>query len=113
MRVAGDGRVDAGDAEAAFFVLLLSVAGAEHRVDEHALRFLGLAVALDVRDEQPVGQIDLVGGQADALVLVHQLEHLGDDLAQLGIDPLERLRGVPQRRMGIVDDLKAQWSLRR
>ena len=95
--VARDRRVNARNAQAAFLIFVLPAAAAEHRVDEHVLRFLRLALAFGIGHEQPIRQIDLVGGQADALVLVHQLEHLGDDLPQLGIDPLsgfERCRSV-------------------
>ena len=69
-------------------------------------------VAFGIGDEQPIRQIDLVGGEADAFVLVHQLEHFGDDLPQLGIDAAERLRAVPQCRVGILDDLESQRSVR-
>ena len=69
-----------------------------------------VAGRLFVGDEQPVGQIDLIRGQADALVLVHQLEHFGDDRSQLGVDSLERLRPVSERRMRILDDLKTQGT---
>ena len=53
------------------------------------LLILGSRVAGDVEDENAVRQIDLVGGQPDAAVLVHQFEHLGNGFAQVGIDPLE------------------------
>ena len=91
-RVADDRRTHLGNAQATFLVLGLSLAFAEHRVDEHELGVLLRRVALRIGHEQPIRQIDLVGRQADALVLVHQLEHLGDDLPQLGVDLLQRPR---------------------
>ena len=51
-----------------------------------------------------IRQIDLIGGQPDALLFVHQLEHLGDDFFQFGIHPLQGFRLVPQGWMGIFDD---------
>ena len=46
---------------------------------------------VQIEDEQAIRQIDLVGGQADALGLVHQLEHLAHDFVQLGVDALSGL----------------------
>ena len=73
--------VDAGDAQAAFFAFVLAAAFEDHRVDEHALGVFRRGVAFGVADEQPVRQVDLIRREADALVLVHQLEHLGDHAA--------------------------------
>ena len=77
--VARDGRVDAGNAQAAFLVLMLSTTPTEHGVDEYLLCFLRLALAFDVGHEQSIRQIDLVGREPYAFVRVHQLEHLVDD----------------------------------
>ena len=66
------------------------------------------AVALDVGDEHAVRQVDLVGGEPHAFVLVHQLEHLGDHPLELGVDALERPRDVPQRGVRVVNDGETQ-----
>jgi hypothetical protein len=91
----------------------LAARKAEHGVNEHALGVFGVGRTFRIGDEQPVRQIDLICGQAHAFVLVHEVEHFGDDVAQFGIDAFERLGRVSQRRMGIVDDLKAQGIVRR
>ena len=111
-RVARDRCANAGDAEAAFFVLFRPRPPLRTGLMNTPSVSLASAVAFGVGHEQAVRQIDLVGGQADAFVLVHQLEHFGDDLPQLGIDAAERLGAVPQRRMGILDDLEAQRDIR-
>ena len=97
-----------GDAQAAFLVFDLSPALAEHRIDEHELGIFLRGSPSSIGHEQSVRQIDLIRRQPDAFVRVHQLEHLGDDLSQLGVDLLDRPRQVPQRRMRILDDFEAQ-----
>ncbi len=39
-------------------------------------------------------QVDLVGGQADPVGCIHQVEHLANQVTQRGIHPPNRLRGV-------------------
>ncbi len=108
--VARDGGAEAGDAEAAFFVFGEAAAGAEDGIDEDALGFSRVGVAFGVSDEEAVGQVDLVGGETDAFVFVHEVEHFFDELAQLGIDAAEGLRAVAKRRVGVLDDLERQGS---
>ena len=108
--ISDHGCANSRDAQAALFVFFLAVTAAEHRVDEHLFEFPGVGVALFVGDEQPIGQIDLVRCQADALVLVHQLDHFIDDFSQFRIDSLQGLRAVPERRVRILNDLKTQSS---
>ena len=108
--VASNRRADAGDAEAAFFIFFEAAAGAEDGVDEDAFGIFGVGIAFGVSDEEAVRQIDLVGGEADAFVLVHELEHFVDEFAQVGIDSAQRLRAVAKRGMGILDDLETQRS---
>ena len=76
---------------------------ADHRVEKHVLLPLG-RIAFEIQDEEPIGQIDLIGGQADALLLVHQVEHLADDVLQLAIDAPQRLRLVAQGGMRVFDN---------
>lgn len=110
--VARDGGADAGDAETAFFVLFEPAAAAKDGVYVDAFGILGVRLAFGVGDEEPIGQIDLVRGQADALVFIHQLEHLGDHFSQFGVHADERLRAVAKGRMGILDDMEAQRRVR-
>jgi len=78
---------------------------ADHGIDEGVFLVLGSRISLDVHHEQPVRQVDLVGRQPDPVVLVHQIEHLPDDLSQLAVNSTEGLRFVPQRGVGVLDDL--------
>jgi hypothetical protein len=43
-------------------------------------------------------------------VLVHQLDHFGDDFSQFGINAFQGLRAVPERGVRILNDLKTQSS---
>jgi len=109
--ISHDGRPDSRNAQATLFIFVLTAAAAQHWIDENVFKLAGVGIALFIRDKQPIGQIDLVRRQADALVLVHQFDHLGDDFAQLRINSLERLRVVSERRMRILNDLKTQSTV--
>jgi hypothetical protein len=108
--ISDHGCADARDAQATLFVFFLAVAAAENWVDEDLFKFSGVGVALFIGYEESVRQVDLVGRQADAFVFVHQIDHFVDHFSQFGVDSLERLRAVPERRMGILNDLKTQSS---
>ena len=84
------------------------MAAAEDRVDEDLFKFRGRGVAFFIGHEQAVGQIDLVGGEADALVLVHQVDHFFDEFSQVGVDAFQRPRAVAERGVRVVNDLKTQ-----
>ena len=67
-----------------------------------------LGVAGEVGDEHLERQADLRRRQAQALVLVHQLEHRLGDAAHLGVDGGQRLRLVAQGRVRVVHDLQGR-----
>jgi len=93
---------DARQAQAALLLDRGAAGPAEHRIDEDVLLSLApLAGAVD--DEHPVGKRHLVGGQADSLGLVHDLEHAGHRLADRLIEPHQRPGRPPQGGMGIFD----------
>ena len=56
-------------------------------------------------------QVDLVGGQSDPFMLVHQIEHLCGKISQLLVDPSDRLALKTQRRMRVVDDLEIHMTM--
>ena len=97
--------VELGEREAAFFAGLGSFAADDLGVDEDDLFvFLG-DFARKVDDEQAQGEADLVGGQANAFVFVHQLEHAADDGAQVGVDLGDGPRLPTERGMGVMHDV--------
>ena len=110
--IPSDRCADAGDAEAAFFVFLKRAAAAEDGVDENGFELLRGRIPFGVGDEQAIRQIDLVGGQADTLVLVHQLEHFVDEFTQLGVDTAQGLGAVAQGGVRILDDLQTHGDIR-
>ena len=59
---------DFGKAQAAFLGLDGAAPLDDDRIEEDVLLALG-RVAFGIDDEEPIGQIDLIGGQADALLL--------------------------------------------
>ena len=81
--------------------------GEQDRIEEHVFFIRRRLVAGQIEDEHPVGQIDLVGGQADALALYISSNISRTICMQFGIDAAERLRLVAKRRMGITDDAQA------
>ena len=57
-----------------------------------------------VHDEQPVGQGHLGSREADALRLVHDVEHPFDRLLKAGIEPRDRACPPQERGMGILNE---------
>ena len=100
-----------GDRQAALLVGHQGFALLEDlRIDEHprvpdrlALLILFL---LEVDHEQADRYPDLHRGQPDAGRVVHRLEHVGDEGLELGIEILDRSRGLAQDRIGNADDRK-------
>ena len=88
-------------AQAAFFTLDSAMPPADHRIDEH--EFLGLGrIAFEIDNEKTIWQIDLIGGQPNALVLVHQIEHLADDFFKFRIYPAQRFRFMSQGGVRVI-----------
>jgi hypothetical protein len=81
--VALDLLVDFGEAQAAFVFELLAAAIDDFGVDEDDFVF-GAFLEADVNYGDLFGDADLRSGEADALRGVHAVEHLVDELGQLG-----------------------------
>ena len=96
--------VQAREAEAPLLVLDRRVPLDDLGVDEDLLLVLLLGVGRQVQDEEPVRQGDLIGGQADPLRGVHQVEHGPHRGAQVVVDPLDGARLIPKGGMGIRHD---------
>ena len=97
------GAIDFWKTQAAFLGLDGSAPLADHGIEKHELLPL-LGIALGIEDEESIGQIDLVGGQSDAFLRVHQVEHGADGLLHLAIDAAQRFRLVSQGGMRILED---------
>ena len=93
----------AGQAQAALLLHGRAARPAQHGVDEDML-FASAAAAGTVHHEQPVGQRHLVGRQADALRLIHDLEHLLDGFTEPGVEPRHRAGPPQERRVRILDE---------
>ena len=72
--------VEAGHAEAAFFLELHAVALDEFRIDERE-QIGRIAADRDVGDENPQRHADLRGREADARRRIHRLDHVVDEAA--------------------------------
>ena len=94
-----DAVVDAGHRQAAFVAFHALVAGPQQLgVDQHQAL---VAFFRHVDHDQALVHVDLGGGQADALGLVHGLEHVVDQLAQGGIDRGDGLGHLVQAGVGV------------
>jgi hypothetical protein len=92
------------DAQAAFLLLNLPTALAEDRINEDGSSFFDLRSPSSLATEQSVGEVHLIRGESDSLMLVHEFEHLRDHRSQFGVHLLDWLRQMPKRRMRILDD---------
>ncbi len=77
------------------------------RVDEDA-EIARLVLGRTVDDEDPRIDTDLVGGEAAARGCVHRLCHVVDQRLNLGRDGGNRLGGLAQARVGVLEDF-AIW----
>ena len=102
---AADLGVETGKAQATFLVLDRTFALQDDGIDVGPFLIAAVAVAGKVEDDQSVGQGDLRRGQSKPLGFVHRIQHLLGRLANLGINGRQRLAGVPQRRMWVLNDL--------
>jgi hypothetical protein len=85
--------------KAAFLGVSLAVGPHDFRVDQ-AVRLL--AVDAHVADKETSMDVDLSRGQADARGGVHRLEHVRDELLELGIEFCDRFRANSQARIRIL-----------
>lgn len=92
--------VKTGKAEATFFVLGRGMAFNDLGIDENLFLIFLLGVGGGIQDEKSKGECDLVGGQADASGLVHQVEHNANGRSQVVIDACDGSRFVAKRGMG-------------
>src|ERR1039457_942093 len=86
---------DIGEAEAAFVLVLFALLEDDLGIDEHQAVFGDLAHA-EIDDRDAPGDVHLRSGQADALGGVGGLEHVRDQLAQLGVELGDRVTGLGQ-----------------
>lgn len=110
---ASDGVVELGKAEAPFFGDGAAFGGREHRVEED--HFIALPFfAGEINDEQAEREIDLVGGQADASGLVHQIKHFLDHQLEGFVHFFQWFADTPKGGMRELDDIHGlKSSLRR
>jgi hypothetical protein len=87
----------------------LLVAGpGDLRVDQHQ-RLVALLGGVD--HDHALVHVDLGGGQADAVGVVHGLQHVGDQGADARIDALHRLgHGVQARDRGNSGWFRRPWK---
>ncbi|QND95250.1 hypothetical protein SY91_02666 [Burkholderia cenocepacia] len=111
LRVAADDAAHARHRQAAFPALFhLRRQVLDLRVDQHGLRHrrrIRVAVVVaEAEDDDLKPDADLRRGEPRAVRVVHRLEHIRDDLVQLGcIEPLDRLGDFEQARIAHLQDL--------
>src|SRR5580700_7591854 len=96
-------------AEAAFFSVLLAFSMNDFRIDENDFIFRSLLVA-EVDDGDAPRDADLGRGQADANGLVHRLEHVRGQRAELVVELRDLFRGPLQNRVRIGDDFSDHFQ---
>ena len=101
--VALDLFANVGEGEAAFFFGLLAAAVDDFGIDEDEAVF-GALVEADVDDGDLLGDGDLGGGEADALGGVHAVEHLVDELGELGGEFGDGFALFEEDGVGVEDD---------
>ncbi len=95
--------VDTWQTETPFAHRLGALGQLQLGIDQHHL-FAIATSATGIDDEHTYRQIDLVGGKADAFVLIHQIKHLCREIAELLVDSTNGLALEPQRWMRIRND---------
>ena len=98
-----DGRVEAGQAQAAFLLELHAVADDELRVDHHDERRV-IASDGDIHDEDSQRDADLRRGQADAGRRIHRLDEVVDQPIDVGRDLGDARGAVVQRLVAVFED---------
>jgi hypothetical protein len=100
---AGDGLAEVGNAEAAFGLGLLALFVDDFRIGEDELG-VGIFFEADVDDGEALGDSDLRGGEADAVGLVHGLEHVGDELFKFAVEGGDGFGWSFQHEVSVFDD---------
>ncbi len=101
-----DGGEDSRDREASFLAFDAAAPPGDGRVDERP-RPAALVV---VHEDQPERDADLGGGEADADLVVHGLDHVGDEALDLGRDGRDRVRLSSQDRIAVLPDFQDHGS---
>src|SRR5262245_27345209 len=92
---------DAGKGQATLLFEGASLLARDLRVAEHTLlRTIG-AIARGVQDQQLLLDADLRSREPDPTLVVHRLEHLAGELAQLGVELRDGLAASAQDRIGV------------
>src|SRR3989441_6171651 len=99
-RRARDRREDARDREAPFLGGRLSSVDGDDRIDQR----LGAVPLLVADDDQPERDTDLWRGEADADLVVHRVDHVQDDRAELGRHLADGLGAPPEHRVAVFPD---------
>ena len=97
------------DRQAALLVERALVGGGDDlRIDQEERVRLGLLVLAlgDVDDREPPGDADLDGGEADAGRVVHGLQHVVHETAEIVVDALYRRAFQAQLAVGKGDDVE-------
>jgi len=93
------------DRQAALFVSHFVVGRPGHfRIDENA-RVVLVGLLRQIHGDDAFGNADLDRGKADAGRVIHGRQHVIDQLADAGIDVLDRLGNLPQPLVGERYDL--------
>ena len=91
---------DFGHRQAALFHHFGLVRGpGDDGIDEDA-RVLASVALVDIHHQHALGHADLDGGQADAVGVIHGLDHVGDQRADFRIDRRDRLGHRFEARIG-------------
>jgi hypothetical protein len=98
---ADDVGVDVGEGEAAFLAFLFAGGVGEDGVDVDAVV---VGVAGVVHDEEADVVTDLGGGEADAAVFAHELEHAVDEGAEVGVEGVDGPAGLAESGVRVGDD---------
>jgi len=95
---------NAGHRQAAFLAFFASGLRDDFGVDEHAQLVMGFG---NVDDNDAFVNVDLGGGQTDAVRGVHGLRHVVDQLADARIHRLHRLGDGVQARIGVMQNVES------
>src|SRR5258705_8822141 len=107
---------DVGDAQAAFPPLFhRGTVRNDLRVDDHGRFALGVGVFVEQRDKQAHPFVHLRCGKADAVILVHRVDHVVDEFLEgraLDVGLVERLRAFTKDRVAHSRDFQDRHEAR-
>ena len=91
-------------AQATFFVFNVAAKLENRRVDQHVFAVLLFAIAGGVDDNKSVRKVNLIGRQAYPVMLVHQIKHFSDYVANNAVNFFEGFALKSEHGMGIFYD---------